>query len=211
MQWQDDSGQLHSELQVFQSVTVATGHILHYKSEFKADGYSLGDLLYSLPLAPGQKKQIVTFDASHTFLGTETQSLTQSEQLANNLISERNIVDQIAGDISEAVSGSSSASTSGVSAGLGAAGTTGAFGGSLGVAGGYSNSNSRASQNGSRNLSQFFSERLRQSLQQNATSYRRQSATAVTAAQQGNENALFDIKQLLEYGKVPQYFKVHHR
>ena len=37
-------------------MTVSTGHVLHYKSEFRADGYSLGGLLYSLALAPGQKK-----------------------------------------------------------------------------------------------------------------------------------------------------------
>ena len=43
--------------QFAQAVSVATGHILHYKVEFKADGYSLGDLVYSLPLAPGQKKE----------------------------------------------------------------------------------------------------------------------------------------------------------
>lgn len=193
IQWQD-SPDPAADLELYQAVTIATGHILHYKSEFKADGYSLGDLVYSLPLAPGQKKQIVTIDASHSLLGTETQGLTQSEQLANSLINERNIVDQIAGNIGEALAGSSSASTSGVSAGLGAAGSMGAFGASLGVAGGYSNSNSNASQNSSRNLSQFFSEKLRQSLQQNASSYRQQNATVVTAVQEGQKySAMTDV------------------
>ncbi|KAI9763307.1 MAG: hypothetical protein M1840_000789, partial [Geoglossum simile] len=186
VQWQD-SPDPDADLELYQAVTIATGHILHYKSEFKADGYSLGDLVYSLPLAPGQKKQIVTIDASHSLLGTETQSLTQTEKLANSLINERNIVDQIAGNIGEAAAGSSSASTSGVSAGLGASGSMGAFGASLGVAGGYSNSSSNASQNSSRNLSQFFSERLRQSLQQNAAGYRQQNATVVTAVQEGQK------------------------
>ena len=184
--WQDVS-EISSDLEIYQAVTVATGHILYYKSEFKADGYSLGDLVYSLPLAPGQKKQVVTIDSAHSFLGAETQGLTQSEQIANNLLSERSIVDQIGGSISEALAGSSSASTSGVSAGLGAAGSVGAFGASLGVAGGYSNSNSSASQNSSRDLSQFFSERLRQSIQQNASSYRQLNATAVTAVQEGQQ------------------------
>ena len=49
-----------------QAVSVATGHILDDKVVFKADGYSMGDPVYSLPLAPGQKKQIVVFDASQT-------------------------------------------------------------------------------------------------------------------------------------------------
>jgi hypothetical protein len=69
-----------------QAVSVATGHILHYKVLFKADGYSLGDLLYSLPLAPGQKKEIVVFDAMHTLAGAEAQSLSQNERLAMGLV-----------------------------------------------------------------------------------------------------------------------------
>jgi hypothetical protein len=48
------------DMEFSQSETVAVGHVLYFKSEFKADGYSLGDLVYSLPLAPGQKKQVVT-------------------------------------------------------------------------------------------------------------------------------------------------------
>lgn len=186
IKWQDVSED-DADLELYQSVTVATGHVLHYKSEFKADGYSLGDLIYSLPLAPGQKKQIVTIDSSHSLLGSETQVLSQSEALAANLINERNIVDRIAGNIGESLAGSSSASTSGVSAGLGAAGSTGMLGASLGVAGGYSKSSSSASQQGSRALSQFFSETLRQAIQQNSSSYRQLNATAVTAVQEGQQ------------------------
>ncbi|MCC5351226.1 hypothetical protein LMQ05_13365, partial [Staphylococcus aureus] len=47
---------------IYQTISVAHGHLLHYKQQFKAAGYSLGDLLYSLPLAPGQKKNIVVVD-----------------------------------------------------------------------------------------------------------------------------------------------------
>lgn len=193
LEWQDVS-EISADLTIYQAVTVATGHILHYKSEFKVDGYSLGDLVYSLPLAPGQKKQIVTIDASHSLLGSETQAISQGEKLAASLLNERNIIDQIAGSVGEALAGSSSATTSGVSGGLGAAGSMGAFGASLGVAGGYSNANSRASQQGSRNVSQFFSEKLRQSIQQNASSYRQLNATAVTAVQEGQKyNAVTDV------------------
>src|SRR5690349_15676550 len=107
--WEDDGKQLS----LYQAVTVATGHILHYKSEFKADGYSLGDLIYSLPLAPGQKKQIVVFDASHRLMGSETQSISQAERLAAGIANEREITSQLGGRISEQLRGSSSANTSG--------------------------------------------------------------------------------------------------
>ncbi|KAA1243719.1 hypothetical protein [Aquimarina sp. RZ0] len=173
-----------SDLSFYQAVTVATGHILHFKSVFKADGYSLGDLVYSLPLAPGQKKQIVVFESSHALQGAESQSLSQGESLTAGLISDRFITDQLSGGINESLSGQSKAHTSGMSAGIGAAGSYGGIGASLGVAGGFSNSNSSASQNSSRNISQFFGEKLRQSLMQNAESYRALNASVVTTVTQ---------------------------
>ena len=41
---------------------MAHGHLLQFKQIWRADGYSLGDLLYSLPLAPCQKKEIAVID-----------------------------------------------------------------------------------------------------------------------------------------------------
>jgi hypothetical protein len=188
IKWQD-APDFHSDLSLYQAVTVAAGHVLHYRSEFRADGYSLGDLLYSLPLAPGQKKQIVVLDSSHSLRGTETQSLSQREQLAASLTADREIADQLGGGITEVVQGQSDATTSGVSAGLGAAGSFGMAGASLGVAGGYANANSQASQGGARNSSQYFNEKLRQQITQNAHSYRQQNAAVVTTVQEGQHYA----------------------
>ena len=47
---------------IFEAVTVAHGHILEYREVWRADGYSLGDLLSSLPLAPGQRRQVAVVD-----------------------------------------------------------------------------------------------------------------------------------------------------
>ncbi|NJO66005.1 MAG: hypothetical protein HC836_50445, partial [Richelia sp. RM2_1_2] len=181
----EDAPDAKSNLSLYQAVTVATGHILYFKSVFKADGYSLGDLVYSLPLAPGQKKQIVVFESSHALTGAESQTLSQGERLSAELINDRFITDQLSGAIGEDLSGRSSASTAGVSAGLGVGGSLGGIGGSLGVAGGYANSRSDASQNSSRNISQFFGEKLRQSIMQNAESYRQLNASVVTTVTQG--------------------------
>ena len=176
-----------------QAVSVATGHILHYKSLFKADGYSLGDLIYSLPLAPGQKKEIVVFDASHTLVGAETQALSQNERLSMGLVDDRDITSQVAGTLSESLRGSSNANTSGVSAGFGTGGQgsggTGAYGGSgsavIGVAGGVAQANANASQDSSRDVAEFFGEKLRQSIMQNAEGYRQLNASVVTTVQEG--------------------------
>lgn len=187
IQWQDVT-EAGAEMSLYQAVTVATGHVLHYRSEFRADGYSLGDLLYSLPLAPGQKKQIVVMDTQRDLLASEGQSVSQLESLTANLINERSIIDQVAGSIGEVLAGRSTASTEGVSAGMGAAGSySGVVGGSLGVAGGYSKSSSSASQKGKRDISQFFSEVLRQGVMQNADSYHQLNASVVTAVREGQQ------------------------
>jgi hypothetical protein len=188
--WQDVPG---GATELVQAVSVATGHILHYQAQFKADGYSLGDLLYSLPLAPGQKKEIVVLDATQSLIGAETQQLTQNERLAMGLLDERIITSRLAGSVEESLSGRSTANTSGLSFGFGTGGqgygSSGAYGGSgsavLGVAGGTAKASSNASQNSSRDVAQFFGEKLRQSILQNAEGYRQLNASVVTTVQQG--------------------------
>lgn len=188
IRWADAPGN-HQNLSFYQAVSVAAGHILHYKSVFKADGYSLGDLLYSLPLAPGQKKQMVVLDNAHTLVGTDNQQVSQRENLVASILNDRGIVDQISGGLTEALRGSSASSTEGVAAGLGAAASVGIIGGSLGVSGGYANAKSSASQNNSRDITQFFNEQLRQSIMQNADSYRQLNSAVVTTATESQHYA----------------------
>ncbi len=196
IRWQDapdselnanDTKDSYSNLNFYQAVTIATGHILHYKSMFKADGYSLGELLYSLPLAPGQKKQIVVFDSSHNLQGSESQQLSVSERLAANITNDRDVSDQLSGNISEGLRGSSSAMTAGVAAAAGVAASSGAVGGAVGVAGGYATASSDASQDSARNISQFFTEKLRNNVMQNADSYRQQNASVVSTVTEGQK------------------------
>lgn len=179
IRWQDapDAGDV---LSLYQTVSVATGHVLHYRAQFRADGYSLSELLYSLPLAPGQKKQIVIFDSSHALQGAESQQLSVAERLAASLLSDRDVTDTLGGRISEGLQGSSKAETASLSAGLGAAASVGSFGASLGIAGGFSNAASSGGQNGARDISQFFAEKLRHSPTQNADSNCQQNASVVT-------------------------------
>ncbi|MYM30958.1 hypothetical protein GTP58_21710 [Duganella sp. CY15W] len=188
IRWQDAPDD-HANLSLYQAVTIATGHVLHYKSVFKADGYSLGDLIYSLALAPGQKKEIVVFDATHSLQARETQQISQAENLAAAIVDDREILDQLGGNINESMQGSSSAHTSGVSAGFGAGALVGPVGAVLGVSGGTADSSSSAQQSSSRGVSQFFGEKLRQSIMQNAASYRQLNASVVTTVSEGQRYA----------------------
>ena len=122
----------------YQATTIAHGHILTFKQVWKADGYSLGDLLYSLPLAPGQKKQVVIFDWDRTQYGTREESGHEDEALNAYLSHDRDINDITSGSFSESLRGGSKATTWGASTGGGAAlsGTVGAF--FIGATGGHS-------------------------------------------------------------------------
>jgi hypothetical protein len=182
--WQDAPDD-HNNLSLYQAVKVATGHILHYNVITKADGYSMGELLYSLPLAPGQKKQIVMFEQTHMLQGGETQRLSQRESLAASLLNDVDITDTITGNINEDTSGSSSATTGGISGGFGLGAIIDSVGISLGVSGGVANANSNASQNSSRAISAYFHERMKNSITQNAQSYREMNATVITSVQEG--------------------------
>ncbi|SFF08517.1 N-acetylmuramoyl-L-alanine amidase [Chitinophaga sp. CF118] len=186
VKWQDDPGD-KINLELYQAVTIATGHILHYKSKFKADGYSLGDLLYSLALAPGQKKEIVVFDSTHSLLGSETQQSTQREKLAAAIVNDRTVTDQLGGNLNEAMQGQSTATTSGISAGGGLGFSYGGFGASLGVSGGTSTTDASASQNSARDVSQFFDEKLKQSIMQNSESYRQLNSSVVTTVKENQK------------------------
>ncbi|WP_118953317.1 papain-like cysteine protease family protein [Taibaiella helva] len=191
IRWQDapDTVDKDNHLSLYQAVNVAHGHLLTYKSVLKADGYSLGDLMYSLPLAPGQKKQIAVFDYKRTLQGSESQQLTQREGLNAALVNDRSIIDDLSGSINEYLQGQSSANTGGVSAGLGVGAILGPVGAVLGVSGGYSSSSSNASQQSSRNTSQAFGETLRNAIMQSSSAYRSLNGTLIDTVSEGQQYA----------------------
>ena len=75
----------------YQATEIAHGHILQFRQVWKADGYSLGDLLHSIPLAPCQKKQIVTIDWDRREDAVRTEDLTEREFLFANLVRDRDV------------------------------------------------------------------------------------------------------------------------
>ncbi len=187
VRWQDDPEDADENLSFYQAVTVATGHLLRFKNVVKADGYSLGDLLYSLPLAPGQKKQIVIFEQKHSLQGSESQTVGQGERLSASLLNERGITDIMNGNVSESVRGSSRAQTGGFSIGGGLGFIGKGFAGVFGASGGSSTSSSSAQQDSARNVSMAFGEKLRHEVTQSAQSYREMNASVITTVTEGQQ------------------------
>ena len=139
---------------IYQAASVAHGHLLHFKQEWRPDGYSIGDLMYSLPLAPGQKKQIAVLDWERRESAANSQSLDYEESLNNTLIRDRDISEVVNATLNENIKATSKATTGGLGFGMGGAMmgvfNGGTFGALHGVSGGKSSSGSTASQNSHR-------------------------------------------------------------
>jgi hypothetical protein len=167
---------------IYQACTVAHGHILHFKQEWIADGYSMGRLLYSLPLAPGQKKQIAVLDWERRESAIRQESLEETESLQATLARDRDIGEMVHSVLSESTRGGSTARTSAFGGGFGAILPGG---GLLGIGGGASKASSTAWQDSSRSVAADSLQTLRDRTSQAAASMRAQRSTVVQTVTQG--------------------------
>lgn len=168
----------------YQATSIAHGHILQFRQVWKADGYSLGDLLHSVPLAPCQKKQIVTIDWDRREDATRTEDLTEREVLFADLVRDRDVKEIMDTALSEEIDGGSTAKTYGGGGGLGFA--IGPF--VLGAGGGGSGADSEAWQDSSREISARTMHELKDRINQSAAAVRSQRATVVQTLAQGERS-----------------------
>ncbi len=173
---------------VYQAISIAHGHLLHFKQEWFHEGYSLGDLLYSLPLAPGQKKQIVVFDWDRKESAANVQQLDYQESLYNSLSRDRDINEVARATLNENIRASSEASSWGVGGGLG----IGAIipievpiGALLGVGGGFGSGSSSARQSASRTTTASSQQQVSDRTVQAANAVRSQRSTVIQTVSQG--------------------------
>ena len=103
----------------YQATSIAHGHLLHFKQEWKADGYSLGELVKSIPLAPGQKKQIAVLDWDREDRASRTEAREASESLEAFVSRDRDINEIANASFRESIKGGSQAKTGAVAGGIG--------------------------------------------------------------------------------------------
>lgn len=168
---------------IYQAASIAHGHLLHFKQEWIPDGYSIGDLLYSLPLAPGQKKQIAVLDWARRESAASSQQLDYQEVLNNSLVRDRDISEVVSATLSESIEARSSSRTTSFAGGVGGAiieaFTGGLASGVLGISGGTSNTRTSAGQNSSRQSAASSLQRLRDRTSQASSFVRSQRATVI--------------------------------
>lgn len=181
IEWDTDSD-------FYAAITLAYGHILHFKQVWRADGYSLGDLLYSLPLAPGQKKQIAVVDWEQRQVSERTESTRLDEGVQALLSRDRDINEIVGTSLKEHMRGESTNLTMGAGQGSGAAGS-GSYGGAsvgavsaMALSGGYSKST--AEQDAARSLTAQAQQRLRDTTFQAASAVRSLRSTVIQTVSQ---------------------------
>lgn len=207
----------------YEATSIAHGHLLHFKQVWYADGYSLGDLLYSLPLAPGQKKLISVVEWERREQTTREEFTSAEEGLQAALSRDRDLSEVVSGTLSESARGGSRNTTVGFGAGKGSAGNGSYqgfnFGGVMGVSGGFGASDSNAFQISSRDLSSNALQTLRDRTLQSASAVRNLRSTIVQTARQGeavraatevvaNHNHCHALT--IQYFEVLRHFKVTH-
>jgi hypothetical protein len=203
------------ERTVYQATSIAHGHLLHFKQEWIPDDYSIGDLTYSLPLAPGQKKQMAILDYGRKEEAANSQFLGYEEALNNSLVHDRDISEVVNATLLENIKASSKATSAGIGFGLGGAVMGlfqgGSYGGLIGISGGKSSSGSSASQSSSRESTANSLQTISDRTMQAASVVRSQRSTVVQTVSQG-ERVQATAESVANYNHCHaitiQYFEV---
>ncbi len=204
---------------IYLAQDLAYGHLLHYKEVWRADGVSLGKLLHSLPLAPGQRRQMAVVDWDRRTRSAREESLESEEQLDALLTHDRDVTELVSSRVDEEMAGGSRNTTWGAAGGIGGGFIGTGFGIFAGVAGGGSGSNSSAWQDSARAFSADSMQQLRDRISQRASSMRTERSSVVQSVGQGegyraetevvaNYNRCHAIT--IEYFEVLRHFLVTH-
>jgi competence ComEA-like helix-hairpin-helix protein len=202
--WDDDPT-------VYQAATIAHGHLLRFKQEWVADGYSMGNLLYSLPLAPGQKKQLAVVDWERRETTARREARESREALQAELERDRDVSEIVSATLRESTRGGSSSSTGSIGGGLGIGFIAAPVAGLLGIGGGFASANSEAWQKSSRSTSANALNQLRDRTVQSASAVRSQRTSVVHTVAQG-ERVTASTESVANYNHCHaitiQYFEV---
>ena len=131
--------------------TLGLGYIVHLAQSWTPKGLMLGDLVYSLPLAPGEQQRIAIVDQSSTMSVTESERLDVQEAESFREGQDASARATFESGMSQSVSGGSSFSTEAHSSSWGAAGGIGFALGPIAIGGGAAGGGGSSDASGSTN------------------------------------------------------------
>jgi uncharacterized membrane protein YgcG len=176
--WPNDIGPLPSDAKY--------AFVDEYQASWYALGHSLGEIQYSLPLAPGESVKLAVIDWSWDSLTSRDEKTKFTEEVLHQTHRDRTISETVKAAVDEWQRGGNI--QAGIAGGSGAAGSAGGKGFSSGNAwslgGGYSTSS------GSRNLAAENVQRLGDSFVQASSAQRELNSTVVIQARQEEKESI---------------------
>ena len=107
----DAGGTFGSDETVPMAATLGLGYVLRLAQRWTFQGLALGDLVYSLPLAPGEQQQVAVFERTDTASVFESETLTESQAQQQIALADTSTNATFNSAFDEAASGGSSFST----------------------------------------------------------------------------------------------------
>ena len=183
------------------------GYIDEYKVSLLPIGHSLGEIKYSLPLAPGESVKLAIIDWSRTDVSARTEDNSLKEQLYHNQMRDRAITETATAALREMQSGNSgidksdfsagkaiSGAVSGAAAGFAVGGPFGAIAGALigGASGGLTGDikGTHSTSTGSRDLASNNVQKLADSFSQASSVLKEYHSTVVTQARHEEKESI---------------------
>jgi len=163
-----------------QALSLAGGHLLEWRVQWRSNGYSLGDVKRTLTLAPRQTRRIVKMDWARTEWAKRDEILISADEFEEGVERDMDYSVAVSSNLQEWSKGGSRASTTGAAGGLGFVLGPVVVGG--GAAHGRASSSSW--QEGGRSVAASEEQRLREAIRQYGDSLRSMESTVVTEAEQ---------------------------
>ncbi len=163
------------------------GEVLEYRQEWYSLGHSLGEIKYSLPLAPGESTQLAIIEWSRDDVASRTDQIRATEYLDHDSRRDRAIEETVEAALREEQGGNSHmGSTSGT--GGGTWGVPGVWG--AGVTGNHAFGGGISYSYGKRNVEGESLQSLHDRVRQASASVRSLNSTVIVQASQKESNAL---------------------
>lgn len=177
------NGVFGSDETVPMAATLGLGYVLEMQQKWTFAGVGLGDLVYSLPLAPGEQQQVAVFERTDTSTVTESEFFSESEAQQQSALADTSTLATFNSAFAEASKGGSSFQTESSNGGF----SIPLFGG-----GGASQSSGSSESwlQGQREMSQAAAEATHSSAQNQASARRTAARTGMRLATASESEAV---------------------
>ena len=107
----DSTGTFGADETVPMAATLGLGYVMEMQQQWTFAGVALGDLVYSLPLAPGEQQQVAVFERTDTAAVTESEFFSESQAAEQTALADTSTAATFNSAFNEAMNGGSSFQT----------------------------------------------------------------------------------------------------